>query len=95
VPLEEEDPLTVGRSPNPHRPVPTRGGEALAVGAEGHARDLGGVPLERTMARGVCPLPIVPLETTTVDAALLTFRPLLVEDLPEQRAVVVFPEPLD
>ena len=46
VPLEGEDLLAGRRVPDPHRPIAAGGGEALAVGAEGHAVTAAGVPLE-------------------------------------------------
>ena len=77
--------------------VPSQPAEARRVpsGLNATLIDRAGMPLEGVMARGELPLPVVPLETTAVDAPRLILRPLLVEDLPEQRGVVVFPEPLD
>src|SRR5262249_44778630 len=46
LPLEGENLLPCLRIPHFHRPVKARAGESLAVAAEGHAGDDGGVALE-------------------------------------------------
>ena len=56
------------------------GGEPLAVGAERHAHDPAGVPLEGDVPRGHLSLPVEPFETSAIDAALVG-RKLLVEPL--------------
>ena len=94
VPLEGEDFLAGRGVPHLHRPVPAGGGEPLAVGAERHARDSAGVPLEGDVARGHLSLPVEPLETSAIDAALVG-RKLLDEPLLQEFAVIVLPVPLD
>src|SRR4051794_27210648 len=47
------------------------------------------------MARADLPHPVEPLEAPAIDAARLMLRPLLLEDLPKQRGVVILPGPLD
>src|SRR5262245_52872866 len=80
--------------PHLHRPVPTGGGEPLAVGAERHAGDIAGVPLEGDLVRGDPPSPIEPLKTSAIDAAPIG-RKLLDEPLLKEFAVLVLPVPLD
>src|SRR5262249_6526144 len=46
VTLEYADRLAAGRVPDPHRLVRRGAGQALAVGAEGHAIDIAGVAFE-------------------------------------------------
>src|SRR5262249_53233529 len=91
--LESEDLLAGGGVPEPHRAA-AGGGEAFPVGAERHASDPARMSPEGAMARGELPHPVVPLEATAVDAPRLMLRPLLLEDLPEERDLGVLPVPL-
>src|SRR6516165_9605140 len=46
MPAQDQELLARGRVPDAHRPVVATYGEPRAVGAEGHAGDLAGVPAE-------------------------------------------------
>ncbi len=94
VPLEGEGFLPGPGVPQLHRLVLSGGSEPLAVGAERHAADGIGVPAESHLPRGDLSLPVEPLETSAIDAALVGWK-LLDKPSLKRFNVSFVPVPLD